>query len=81
MYALREAGPRVPDDVALVAFVDFGRAELFSPRLTTLARPLHAIGAKRGSAAAQAARDPSVPPRTTRLPPQLRHRHSCGCRS
>jgi hypothetical protein len=80
MYALREAGPRVPDDVALVAFVDFGWADLFSPRLTTLARPLHAIGAKGGSAAAQAARDPSVPPRTTRLPPELRHRHSCGCR-
>lgn len=80
MYALREAGLRVPDDVALVAFDDFEWAELFSPRLTTLAQPLHAIGANAVRLLLGRLADPSVPPRTVRLPPELRHRDSCGCR-
>jgi LacI family transcriptional regulator len=79
MRALREAGLRVPQDVALVAFDDFEWADLFSPRLTTVAQPCQEIGAHAVHALLSRIADPGRPPRTIRLEPQFMRRESCGC--
>jgi LacI family transcriptional regulator, galactose operon repressor len=46
MRCLGEAGLRVPDDVSVTGFDDIRWADLVTPRLTTIAQPLGAIGAK-----------------------------------
>jgi DNA-binding LacI/PurR family transcriptional regulator len=45
MRALAEAGLRVPEDIAVVGFDDIPVAELFEPELTTIAQPVHELGA------------------------------------
>ena len=46
MDALREAGLRVPDDIAVVGFDGLEVGQFVSPRLTTVEVPLHEIGAQ-----------------------------------
>jgi LacI family transcriptional regulator len=79
MRALREAGLAVPRDIALVAFDDFEWADLFAPRLTTMAQPARESGAEAVRLLVSRLRDPGQPPRAVRLAPQLVHRDSCGC--
>ena len=45
MKAIREAGRRVPEDIALVAFDDPIWAELMQPSLTTMTQPVRAMTA------------------------------------
>ena len=80
MRALRQLGLRVPEDVALVAFDDFAWADLFSPRLTTLAQPCRQIGEEAMELLLERIRAPNRPARGLRLPATLQHRDSCGCR-
>ncbi len=42
--AIREAGLRIPRDIAVVGFDNYDFAGLVSPTLTTVAQPLHEIG-------------------------------------
>ncbi|MFE9678495.1 LacI family DNA-binding transcriptional regulator [Streptomyces sp. NPDC006259] len=44
LQALRAAGRRVPEDVAVVGFDDFPLAQRTTPRLTTVRQPLEEIG-------------------------------------
>ncbi|MGW6524216.1 MULTISPECIES: LacI family DNA-binding transcriptional regulator [unclassified Streptomyces] len=44
LQALRAAGRRVPEDVAVIGFDDFPLAEQTEPRLTTVRQPLEEIG-------------------------------------
>jgi DNA-binding LacI/PurR family transcriptional regulator len=44
LEALRAAGRRVPDDVAVIGFDDFPLARRTEPRLTTVRQPLEEIG-------------------------------------
>lgn len=44
MEATREAGLRVPEDVAIVGFDDIETAGLVTPRLTTVVNPASAVG-------------------------------------
>jgi DNA-binding LacI/PurR family transcriptional regulator len=44
LAALRAAGRRVPDDVAVIGFDDFPLAQRTDPRLTTVRQPLEEIG-------------------------------------
>ncbi|GGY80171.1 LacI family transcriptional regulator [Streptomyces olivaceoviridis] len=44
LEALRAAGRRVPEDVAVIGFDDFPLAERTEPRLTTVRQPLEEIG-------------------------------------
>jgi LacI family transcriptional regulator len=79
MRALRDAGARVPQDVALTSFDDFDWADLFSPRLTTVAQPCYDLGAEAVRLLLARLADPSRPSQTVRLTPRLMHRDSCGC--
>ncbi|CAM5715880.1 LacI family DNA-binding transcriptional regulator [Streptomyces griseorubiginosus] len=44
LHALRAAGRRVPEDVAVIGFDDFPLAERTEPRLTTVRQPLEEMG-------------------------------------
>ena len=44
IHALREAGLRVPEDVAVIGFDDIEGAEYLSPSITTLRQPLATMG-------------------------------------
>ncbi len=77
--ALQEAGLAVPGDVALVAFDDFEWADLFSPRLTTMAQPGRELGAEAVRLLLSRLRDPGQAPRAVRFAPRFMHRDSCGC--
>ena len=79
MTAFRDAGLRVPDDVAVIGFDDSEIAQTAVPALTSIRQLPRALG----SAAAGAFLDlvDGIPdgPRTTFLPTALVRRHSCGC--
>jgi LacI family transcriptional regulator len=78
MMELREAGLRVPEDIAVVGFDDLSLAEHLSPTLTTVHSPIEeaAYTAARLLLAAIAGRSQPQPPL---LPTSLVIRHSCGC--
>ncbi len=44
LRALREAGRRVPDDVAVIGFDDIEMARYTEPPLTTVRQPIQQIG-------------------------------------
>lgn len=46
MRCLREAGVRVPEDVSITGFDNIRWTDVVTPRLTTIAQPVGAIGAK-----------------------------------
>ncbi|WP_254651168.1 LacI family DNA-binding transcriptional regulator [Streptomyces sp. GbtcB7] len=80
MRALTELDLEVPRDVALAGFDDFPWADLFRPRLTTVAQPSSEIGQTAVQLLVQRIADPERPPRTLRLASRFMHRESCGCR-
>lgn len=79
LHALRERGLSVPGDIALVAFDDFEWSDLFEPRLTVIAQPTRAIGAKAVQLLLSRLDDPSRQMQSVRLQPTFIHRDSCGC--
>ena len=79
MRALRELDLAVPQDIALVSFDDFEWADLFQPRLTAIAQPIHAMGGEAVRLLLDRLTKPEQPPRTIRLTPKFVHRESCGC--
>jgi LacI family transcriptional regulator len=79
MQALRDLRLGVPNDVALVAFDDFEWADLFNPRLTTMAQPVSVMAVEAVRLLMSRIQDPGLPPRTIRLAPSFMHRDSCGC--
>jgi len=79
MRALADRGLHVPEDIALVTFDDFEWADLFAPRLTAVAQPIGELGERAVSLLLSRIEDPSLPPRTVRLPTTFVHRDSCGC--
>lgn len=79
MRGLRDAGRRVPEDVALVGFDDFDWADSFSPRLTVMAQPCEQIGIRAAQLLIKRLGDPDGQRHTVRLRPTLRLRNSCGC--
>lgn len=79
LEALKERELAVPDDIALVAFDDFEWAEVFSPRLTVIAQPVAELGEQAVSLLLSRLEDPTLEPRTIRLPATFVHRDSCGC--
>lgn len=80
MRALREAGVKVPQEMAVVGFDEFESTSIIDPPLTVVAQPTYEIGmraAKRLFAhLSQGTREEK--PTVLRLKPQLIVRESCG---
>jgi DNA-binding LacI/PurR family transcriptional regulator len=78
LSALREAGLRVPEDIALVGFDDMDVSQYLTPPLTTVRAPTEQVGV-------QAARQlihliqSGEADSLTLLPTEVIVRHSCGC--
>ncbi|GAA3328922.1 LacI family DNA-binding transcriptional regulator [Paeniglutamicibacter sulfureus] len=79
MKALRDAGLRVPRDVALVGFDDFEWADSFEPRLTTMAQDVETMGAEAVQMLLDRIVGSDAPFARHSIAPFMRHRNSCGC--
>ena len=77
MRALRNAGRRVPDDVAVVGFDDIPASAMTHPPLTTVRQPLYEMGRTAASMVMAAIRGESIAKRTE-LPTSLVVRESTG---
>jgi LacI family transcriptional regulator len=75
---LRQAGRRVPDDIALVGFDDIPVASAVEPRLTTVRQPIVRLGALAVEALIGILQGPQSSPERIVLPTELVVRESCG---
>ena len=78
LRALREAGKRVPDEVALVGFDDTPQAATASPALTTIRQPIQQTGVLAVEVLIDILENGADPPRRVILPTDLVIRASCG---
>ncbi|GAB4515202.1 MAG: LacI family DNA-binding transcriptional regulator [Anaerolineae bacterium] len=78
LRALREAGLRVPEDVAVVGFDDLPPAVQAEPQLTTIHQPIDQIGQLAVETLLDVIDNPTHPPRRVFLPTELIVRASCG---
>ena len=78
MRALRQAGKRVPEDVAIVGFDDMPQAETTNPPLTTVRQPIQRAGALAVEMLIDILENGAEPPRRIILPTELVIRASCG---
>jgi len=76
--ALREAGLRVPEDVAVVGFDDLPQAARAEPPLTTVRQPTYRLGATTVDSLLDLIKYPASSPRRIVLPTELVVRASCG---
>ncbi len=78
--ALKDAGKRVPDDVAVIGFDDLRLTSFLNPPLTTVRAPTEQVGR---TAAEQLFRllDKQSPDPMILLPTEIILRRSCGCTS
>jgi LacI family transcriptional regulator len=79
MRELQAAGIRVPADVGVVGFDDMHLSALLAPPLTTVRQPMRLLGERACTRLLERIADPSLPPRSERLPAELIIRESCGC--
>jgi len=77
LKALRQAGQRVPQDVALVGFDDIPMASAIEPPLTTVRQPIRQMGALAVETLLDLIEHPGSGPRRIVLPTQLIIRESC----
>jgi LacI family transcriptional regulator len=78
MRALREAGLRVPEDVAAVGFDDLPQAAHSDPPLTTVRQPIYRLGTMTVDSLLDLIEYPDSPSRRIVLPTELVVRASCG---
>ena len=79
LAALREAGLRVPEDVAVAGFDDIPIARYITPALTTIRVPIAALGSAALDALAKAVAEPEAQAtHTVVMPVELVVRRSCG---
>jgi DNA-binding LacI/PurR family transcriptional regulator len=79
LRGLRDAGRRVPADVALVSFDEPLSADLFDPPLTSLDRHDSQLGRLAAEALLRTLRGEAAAMGTLRVPAALSVRRSCGC--
>ena len=79
LRAIRDAGLRIPDDVAVVSFDDFEGADLLSPGLTAVTQDVPALAAAAVNLLLRRVNDDRRAPRSVIVPTALQHRGSCGC--
>jgi LacI family transcriptional regulator len=75
---LREAGLRVPDDIALVGFDDLPLAQQMAPPLTTMRQPMAAMGKRLVEILLDIIENGPTPPRHVIFEQELVIRQSCG---
>ena len=80
LRALREAGRRVPQDVAVVGFDDMPFAERADPPLTTMRQPVQRTGVVAAETLIDLIDNPEAQPRRILMPTELIIRDSCGSR-
>jgi len=78
LRALREAGQRVPEDIAVAGFDDIPFAARTEPPLTTVRQPIQRMGATAVDTLIDLISDPDSQPRRIILPTELVIRASCG---
>jgi DNA-binding LacI/PurR family transcriptional regulator len=78
ILALRQAGKRVPEDVAVVGFDDVNLARFLMPSLTTVRAPIEEAGREAVRQLVRLIQGERVDP-VVRLPTELAIRQSCGC--
>jgi DNA-binding LacI/PurR family transcriptional regulator len=78
LLALRQAGLRVPDDVAVAGFDDLPYARLFVPSLTTVRTPIETVGLTAARQLISLVQTGSAEMHTL-LPTEPVIRQSCGC--
>ncbi|MDR7515479.1 MAG: substrate-binding domain-containing protein, partial [Armatimonadota bacterium] len=76
----KQAGVRIPDDIAVVGFDDMDWAPILTPPLTAVAQPTFDLGKTAATLLLGRLQDPFRPPRLVVLPPRLVVRESCGAR-
>jgi LacI family transcriptional regulator len=76
MRALREAGKRIPQDVAVVGFDDIPAAEYAEPPLTTIRQPMREVGAVAARLLIQSIEQDEPPRGEVLLQPELIRRES-----
>lgn len=81
LRAIREAGKRVPDDIAMIGFDDLPPALQADPPLTTISHPIEQLGVIAVNLLSQMLSANDVPPTHTILPASLVIRASCGAKS
>jgi LacI family transcriptional regulator len=78
MQAIREAGLRVPEDIAIVGFDDLDVATRVSPQLTTIRQPVQQKGAYAARLLIDLIECKFDAPQHVILPTELVIRQSCG---
>ena len=78
LKALRDAGVRCPEDVAIVGFDDNALAGLLSPAITTVRQEAPEMGIAAGRSLIEMIEDPQVIAPVRVLPVELVVRESCG---
>ena len=78
LLELRERGLRVPEDVALVGYDDFGVSRLTTPGITTVRVPAEQLGRTAGEKLFRSIAGEPAGERHTVLPVELVVRESCG---
>jgi LacI family transcriptional regulator len=78
LRALREAGIRVPEEMAVASFDDVPFAARAVPPLTTVRQPIQHIGTVAAETLFDLIENPDAPPRRTILPTELIIRASSG---
>jgi DNA-binding LacI/PurR family transcriptional regulator len=68
MKAVKEAGLRVPEDIAAVGFDNISGASLVSPALTTVNVPKYRMGARAVEILVENINNPEIPPRLEIVP-------------
>jgi DNA-binding LacI/PurR family transcriptional regulator len=81
MEAIREAGLRIPDDVALVGYDDVPWSLAVTPPLTLVRQPAYELGQRGMELLLQRLRDPERSKTIMQLQPELVIRESCGAGS
>jgi signal transduction histidine kinase/AraC-like DNA-binding protein len=79
LQALREAGRRIPHDVALVGFDDRPESAIQTPALSSVQIPLFKLGYQAVEMILQHIEQRSDAPQLIHVPTRLITRESCGC--
>jgi signal transduction histidine kinase/CheY-like chemotaxis protein/ABC-type sugar transport system substrate-binding protein len=77
--ALREAGRRIPHDVAVIGFDDRPESAVQTPGLSSVRVPLFRMGYQAVALLVETIRNGAAPTEPVRVPTQLIARESCGC--